>query len=169
MLRCVIPLLALHFVLQYQKCIYLSRRSLERIFHSEPAPHKEFLYQCKTLARNQRFRAFIRVYVLPSPDDARLPAPIRRQETATSFHLQAVLSATVAIPSGPVLELPAGSHKMERDDQFFLSISLSPHASLTAARASPNNSSGPRSMNDSTVAGSPSTSSPRISSTPHKT
>src|SRR6185312_2322575 len=105
--------------------------------------------------------------VLSSPYDARAPAFCRRQKAAPAFHFKAVSPAGVAIPPGPVRMLPVGNDEVERDDQFFLSVSVSPHSALTAASASWKSSSGPRSINDSAVAGAPSISRPRTSSSPH--
>src|ERR1700722_6950050 len=168
MLRCAIPLLALHFVSQNQKSVNLARGHLRGILNPQPPSHKELLNQRETVARDKRLRTFVCLRVLPSPNQPRFNKFFNRQKTAPSLRLQAVLPATIAIPPGPVRRLSIGNGEVERDDQFFLSFSLNPHSDFTAASASTNNSSGPRSNNDSGVAGWPSSSSPLISSSPHK-
>src|ERR1700677_2383633 len=141
MLRFDIQLLAFHLVPQNQKCIHFARLHLGDILDPEPAPHKELLNKRKTFACHQRFRTLPGLRLLPSPDDAMLATLFLREEPAATFRLQAVLSAALAIPPGPVREL-----EVERDYQFFLSFSSSPHSPLTAVNASRNNSSGPRSI-----------------------
>src|ERR1700733_1021591 len=142
MLRFAIPLLTFHLIPQNQKCVHFTRLQIDRIRDPEPAPHEELFHQRKAFASHKRLRAFLRLRLLPSPDDPRFAALFNGQKTAPPFLLQTVLSAAVAIPPGPVRKL-----EVERDCQFFLSFSSSPHAALTAARASKNNSSGPASTN----------------------
>jgi hypothetical protein len=105
MLRFAIQLLTFHLVPQNQKCVHLARLHFREILDPEPAPHKELLNKRKTFARHQRFRALLGLRLLPSPDDALLAALVLWQESAAAFRLQAVLSAALAIPPGPVREL----------------------------------------------------------------
>src|SRR5580693_9076712 len=144
MLRFDIQLLTFHLVPQNQKCVHFPRICLQGILHPETAPHKKLLHKRETFACYQRFRALISLRLLAAPHNALLAALVLRQESAAAFRLQAVLSAALAIPPGPVREL-----EVEGDYQFFLSFSSSPHSRLTAASASINNSSGPRSISAS--------------------
>jgi len=116
MLRFDISFLPLHFIPQNQKCIHFARFQVDRIAYAEPTPHKEFFQQRQAFARHQRFRAFLGLRPLASPDNARFAALIVRQKTAPPLYFQAVLPAAVAIPPGPVRILPVGSCEVECDD-----------------------------------------------------
>src|SRR5579863_6971821 len=168
MLRFDISFLPLHFIPQNQKSIHFACFQLKRILHAEPPSYKELLEQRQAFARHQRLRTFLGLRLPASPNNSRLAALIVRQETAPPLYFQTLPSATLAIPPGTIRKLPIGNYEVERDDQFFLSFSSRPHSAITAVRASTNSSSGPISINDSAVAGTPSSSRPRISSRPQR-
>jgi hypothetical protein len=102
MLRFDISFLPLHFVPQNQKRIHFARFQLKGILYPKPPPYKEFFKQRQAFARHQGFRAFLGVRLLVSPDNAGFAAPIVRQESAPPPDLQALPSAALAIPPGPV-------------------------------------------------------------------
>jgi hypothetical protein len=167
-LRCAIPLFVLQFVPKYQKCVNFARGRVHRIWNTQPHPHKKLFQQREAVPCHVRLRAFLRLNVIPPPHDALFAAQFRGEKAASALDFEAVPPATVAIPRGTAGRLLCSSYKMERDDQFFLCSSLRAHSALTAESASLNNSSGPLSINDSAVAGSPSISSPRTSSSPQR-
>src|SRR5579883_2124467 len=164
MLRLAIAYFDLHFSLQNQECVHLARVHVERIRYRESPPRNKLFNPRKALPRNERSGAFLRPRPLPPPHHDGIPALFLGDETTPPLRFQAVLPAFVAIPSGPVRKL-----KVERDDQFFISASVRPHSARIAASASMNRSSGPRSISVSTSAAAPSISSPRTSSSPHRT
>src|SRR5580704_7772295 len=102
MLRFAIPLLTFHLIPQNQKCVHFTRLQIDRISNPEPAPHEELFHQREALASHKRLRAFLRLRLLPPPNDPRFAALFNRQKTAPPLLLQTVLSAAVAIPPGPV-------------------------------------------------------------------
>ena len=66
-----------------------------------------------------------------APDRSRWAASLRWKKAASPCLFQTVPSTGNAVPPGPV-----GKLEVERDDQFFLSVSLSPHSAFTAFKAS---------------------------------
>jgi hypothetical protein len=115
MLRFAISFLPLHFIPQNQKCIHFARFQLKGILYPEPPPHKELFQQRQTFARHQRFRAFLGLRLLASPDNAGFATLSSRQETAPPLYLQAVLPAAVAIPPGTVRKLLVRNYEVECD------------------------------------------------------
>src|SRR5579859_698784 len=98
----------------------------------------------------------------PRPHDARR-SNLASCPSAPSSAFQAIPSALVAPPRGPVCKL-----KVECDDQFFRSVSVKPHCALTAATISSASSSGPLSANTSAVASIPSITNPEMPASPHR-
>src|SRR6266567_786819 len=149
------------FVFQYDERLRLLGSQLSGPYSSQPPPHEEFLNQRVTLRPDIRFRAGRDGDASPRPNRRRARIVAPSHPAASPFHFQSGFPAGVALPTGLV-----GKQKVEGDDQFFRSASLSPVSARTAAKASRNNSSGPQFASDSGVASLPSTSRPDMARNP---
>ena len=149
---------------QDHECFNLPRGQLVELRSSQPPARQKLVYQCLRFRCDMGFGTFGQHHVPPGPNRPPRWLILQRQPPAPPSFFQAGFPARIALPTGLVRKV-----KMEGDNQFFLSGSLSPASPLTAARASRNRFSGPALANSSGVASSPSTVRPLTSCKPHIT
>src|SRR5579883_2857759 len=151
------PLLRQRF-LEHHERLDFARAQLLRPRAANPPPRQEVLEQRLAFCRDVRLRARPQSQSAARPHQApRLPAA---QPPAVPLHVQAGFPASVALPTGLV-----GPSKVEGDEEFFRSSSVRPASRRTAASASRNTSSGPRSTSASGVASAPSSCNPEMPAT----